>query len=255
MADVADPQDEQSPWTRGGFIAAAVVVAVVAVLGIVLAVTTARNSGADDAAPAPAPSVSTGDVTVAPPEPSPSAVAEDGSICGLDGEVLDGTLATAPAAEWQYQGTTAYPTSTTYGPGETSAEGVRSCFQRSPEGAVFAAANAVAQGAEPESVASWLDYFVAQGPSRDAVVNAGGAVDTSGARAATRGFRLLSYDGDSARVDVAVQGSTEGQVVNLSMVYDLVWEDGDWKLAVADPSAPIDVATLPDLAGYTSWGE
>lgn len=249
---MAEDQDEQNPWTRSGFVAAAVVVAVVAVLGIVLAITTATGPDEEQATPEPS---STASDVVAGPEPSPPAPQDDGSVCGLAGEELEGTLPTAPEAQWQFQGTTAYPTSSTFGPGETSPDGVRSCFQRSPEGAVFAAANAVAQGAEPGTVQSWLDYFVASGPSRDAVVNAGGATDTSGARAAIQGFRLLSYDGNSATVDVAVRGSTDGQVVNLSMVYDLVWEDGDWKLAVTDPSAPIDVATLPDLAGYAAWSE
>lgn len=248
---MAEDQDEQNPWTRGGFIAAAVVVAVVAVLGIVLAITA---TGPEDDLATPGPSSTTSEA-VPTPEPSTPPSEDDGSVCGLAGEELTGTLSTAPAAEWQYQGTTAYPTSSTYGPGEISTDGVRFCFQRSPEGAVFAAANAVAQGAEPATVETWLNYFVADGPSRDAVVDAGGAVDTSGARAAVQGFRLLSYDGTSATVDVAVRGSTQGQVVNLSMVYDLVWEAGDWKLAVANPSTPIDVATLPDLAGYIAWSE
>jgi hypothetical protein len=39
------------------------------------------------------------------------------------------------------------------------------------------------------------------------------------------------------------------------MVYLLAWEAGDWKLSVTDPNAPINVANIPDLAGYISWGE
>ena len=66
--------------------------------------------------------------------------------------------------------------------------------------------------------------------------------------------KLFPYDGDSARIDVAVRGSASGKTLNLSMVYPLVWEDGDWKLNVTDASAPIDVATIPDLAGYITWG-
>ena len=73
-------------------------------------------------------------------------------------------------------------------------------------------------------------------------------------RVEVAGFRLLAYDGQTARVDVAVRGATGGQTVNLSMVYLLVWEGGDWKLSVTDPNAPINVANIPDLAGYISWG-
>ena len=39
----------------------------------------------------------------------------------------------------------------------------------------------------------------------------------------------------------------------LSALYDLTWEDGDWKLVVSDPKAPVDFAKIPDLAGYVSW--
>ena len=46
----------------------------------------------------------------------------------------------------------------------------------------------------------------------------------------------------------------EGRTVNLSMVYTLTWQDGDWKLQVADPNAPFDVAHVPDIVGYTTWG-
>lgn len=247
---MADEENEQNPWTRPGFVAAAGVVAVVVVLGVVLAVITAlRDDGQDPEATA------TPTQTSAAPTADPTAAAGGASVCGLDGAEMDGSLSTAPTAEWAFQGTTAYPTSGEYGPGESTPAGVRYCFQHSPEGAVFAAANAVVQGSDPGTVGAWLDYFVAAGPSRDAVVNAGGAAGNTGARVNVAGFRLLSYDGDAATVDVAVRGAIEGQTVNLSMVYDLVWEAGDWKLRVDDPRAPIDVATLPDLAGYITWGQ
>lgn len=170
--------------------------------------------------------------------------------------MLEGTLSAAPAAEWAFQDTTAYPTSPEFGPGETNADGVRYCFQHSPEGAVFAAANAVVQGSDSELVGAWLDYFVADGPHRDAVLSQGAGTGGSGqgVRVEVAGFRLLAYDGQTARVDVAVRGATGGQTVNLSMVYLLVWEGGDWKLSVTDPNAPINVANIPDLAGYISWG-
>lgn len=247
---MADEENEQNPWTRPGFVAAAVVVAIVVVLGIVLAVVAATRDDGPDPTASPAPTQ-----TSAAPTAEPTAAAGGASVCGLDGVEMTGSLSTAPAAEWAFQGTTAYPTSEEFGPGETDPSGVRYCFQHSPEGAVFAAANAVVQGADSATVGAWLDYFVAAGPHRDAVVNAGGASGATGARVNIAGFRLLDYNGDTATVDVAVRGATGGQTVNLSMVYSLVWEEGDWKLRVDDPRAPIDVATLPDLAGYITWGQ
>ncbi|MFF2832352.1 hypothetical protein ACFVSK_11375 [Cellulosimicrobium cellulans] len=250
---MATDDNEQNPFTRPGFIAAAVVVALVVVLGIVIAIVNATRSGDPDPAPEPsAPSPTTS----AAPTSEPSDVAGGASVCGLEGEELSGTLSTAPAADWAYQGTTAYPTSSEFGPGETTPDGVRYCFQHSPTGALFAAANAVVQGTDPSTVLAWLTAFVAEGPVREELLSSSaGSTGTEGARVQIAGFRVLAYEEDSATVDIAVRGSSAGQSVNLSMVYRLVWEAGDWKLQVDDPATPIDVATIPDLAGYITWGE
>lgn len=241
--------NEQNPFTRPGYIAAAVLVALVVVLGIVIAIVNATRADEPDPAPEPSPTTS------AAPTSEPD-VAGSASVCGLKGKDLTGTLSTAPEAEWAYQGTTAYPTSPEYGPGVTTADGVRYCFQHSPTGALFAAANAVVQGTDPNTVLAWLTYFVADGPARDELLSSStGSTGTEGGRVQIAGFRVLAYEDDSATVDIAVRGSSAGQSVNLSMVYRLIWEAGDWKLQVDDPEAPIDVATIPDLAGYISWGE
>ena len=67
------------------------------------------------------------------------------------------------------------------------------------------------------------------------------------------GFRVLSYDGENARVDLAVRGSSEGTTVTASAVYKLVWEDGDWKIN-ANVSTPFDFARFPTRRD-TSPGE
>lgn len=246
---MADEENEQSPWTRPGFIAAAVVIALIVVAGVIVTVLNLNRDGSD---PAP---TSTSQPTDAAPSPEPTGDEGGASVCGLDGVELSGRLSTAPAAEWAYQDTVAYPTSPELGPGETSPEGVRYCFQHSPQGALFAATNATVQGADPATVGPWLDYFLASGPNRDAVLAEGGSNSgTQGVRVEVAGFRLLSYDGKTASVDIAVRGSSQGQSVTLSMIYSLVWENGDWKLTVSNPAAPINVAVIPDLAGYITWG-
>lgn len=249
---MAEDQDEQSPWTRGGFIGAAVVVAVVVVLGIVLAVTAVTGRDDAQATPAPTPGASASE-GVAAPAPSSPPPDDDGSVCGLDGEQLDGTLATAPDAEWQYQGTTAYPTSSTYGPGRTSEEGVRSCFQRSPAGALLMAANSLTQGSDPATAPGWVQYAIADGDNRAQLVNdivaPSGATDS---RIELLGFRLLAYDGDTARIDLAARTAADGATVTVSGVYELVWQSGDWKIN-SDVAEPLNVAMIPDLAGYISW--
>ena len=95
-----------SVWSRPGFIAAAVVVGLLVVAGIVLAIITAVG-GNDNAAPSPTATAS----------PSPDTNASDESVCGIGDIELTGTLAAAPEVEWAYQGTTGYPVSTSAGPG------------------------------------------------------------------------------------------------------------------------------------------
>ncbi|MBW9207957.1 hypothetical protein KV097_18620 [Mumia sp. zg.B17] len=240
--------NEQSPFTRPSFIAAGVVVALIVVLGIVIGVVNATKEDSEATSPS-------ADATSSAPSSSPTSPEAGTDTCNLPGEVLSGTLSTAPVAKWEYQGTTAYPTSMEYGP-QRAAGGVRACYQHSPEGAVFTAANAVVLAtADLETVRDWFDYFIATGPHRDSMLSQeDGSATSDGVRAEIAGFRLLFYDGDTARVDIGVRGTSEGQTVNLSMVYALVWEDGDWKLNVTDPDVPVNVAVVPELAGYIPWG-
>lgn len=249
---MATDDNEQNPFTRPGFIAAAVLVALVVVLGIIIAIVSATRS--DDPDPAPEPS-SPSPTTSAAQTTEPSDAAGGASVCGLEGEELTGTLSTAPDAEWAYQGTTAYPTSPEFGPGETTADGVRFCFQHSPTGALFMAANALVQGSDPAVSQTWIDYGLADGPHREELIGeVGDASGSDGTRMSLAGFRMLAYDGDTARVDLAVRASSEGQNLTLSGVYELVWQDGDWKIS-ADVAQPLNTATIPDLAGYITWGE
>ncbi|WP_174721924.1 hypothetical protein [Actinomyces qiguomingii] len=183
------------------------------------------------------------------------------SVCGLPGEMTEkARLTNVPDVDyWDYDGTTAYPVSGKYGPGAIDEEsGFRYCFQRSPEGAVFAATNAAVQGANAKTLENWLSYFVADEKQLDAMREyTEGDVeeyDDGGARVQVAGFRLLAYDGDSARVDVATYVTVNYQTSNVSMVYELVWQDGDWKANITDPQHPIDGSTIPSLSGYLTWG-
>ena len=248
---MAEDNEQQSPFTRPGFVAATVVIALIVVLGLVIVIV---NMNRDDPDPAPPTSTSTEPTSAAPTSEPPEAVG-GASVCGLPGEVLEGTLTTAPAAEWEYQGTTAYPTSSEFGPGDTSAGGVRFCFERSPEGALFAAANSLVQGSDPSIAEEWLQYIVAEGPFRDQLLaDVGSGTTGEGTRLAIVGFRVLAYDGETARIDLAVRGTSQGQTITLSGVYELVWQEGDWKIS-ADVAQPLNMATIPDTAGYIAWGE
>lgn len=247
---MATDDDERSPFTRPGFIAAAVVIALVVALGIVLVIVNSKEKR--DPAPPPTSAATTSSA----PSTGATAVAGGGSVCGLDGSKGEGArLTTAPDVdEWAYQGTTAYPTSAVYGPGAADAAGgFRYCFQQSPEGALFAASFILAAGTGQSS--AWVEYYAAPGPYRDALLEepAGDAGSTD-ARLRIAGFRLLAYDGTSARIDLAVVAGTQAESVTASFVYDLVWVDGDWKIDTSTPE-PGNFSTIPDLTGYVPWGE
>lgn len=250
---MATDESTQNPFTRPGFVAAAIVVALLVVLGVVIAIVNATRA---ESTPEPTPSASPASTTSSPsqpPEASPTDVAA--SICGLKDDADAKPPAAAPEALWEYQGTTAYPASETYGPGKNDAAGFRYCFQHSPTGALFAAANAAAQGSDPEVSPKWLDYAVAEGPYREELVSSvATGSGKEGSRITIQGFRILKYDGSSARVDLGVRGSSGGETVMASAVYELVWQEGDWKIN-ADMPEPLDTAPIPDLTGYIAWGE
>lgn len=242
---------KQNPFTRPGFMVGAVVVAALIVTAIVLTVLNLNRE--DDAAP-PTPDPSSSATSSAAPSLEPSGAAGGASVCGLEGVDLSGNVTTAPAAEWAFVRTVAYPTSTEFGPADTGSEGYPICFQHSPHGALFAAATALAVPADSALVQPWIDYALSEGTYRDALLSeVGGGADSSGVRLQVVGFRVLSYDGKTARVDLAVRGSSEGTTITASTVYELIWEDGDWKIN-ANVANPFDFATIPDTSGYIPWG-
>lgn len=252
---MAVDEQEQSPFTKPGFVVASLVVAVIVVLGVFLGIRSAtgdEESGGPPDTTSASPS-STSSSTTSSAEPSASGA--EASVCGLDGRVLSGRISTAPEAAWEYQDTMAYPISKDYGPAKTNAEGVRYCFQHSPEGALFAAANAVVQGSGTTK-ADWINHFLSsETPNRSQFLPQNPTSATTDARLNIEGFRVLSYEGNTARVDVAVRVSSAGNQVYMSSVYDLVWEGGDWKFLPSNASDPLPTTQIPDLAGYTGWNE
>lgn len=253
MAADENSETNNNPFTRPGFIISAIVVALVLVLGAVLGTVGIVNSTRDEptAAPATATSQEESEQSSEPAEEP----AIGASICGLEGEVLEGTVDEAPAAAWEFQGTIGYPTAKAFGPGKTDENGVRSCFQHSPEGALFMAANAAAQGSDPATAEAWLRYALSDGPGRDALLSEGEEVtESEGTRVQIAGYRVLNYDGDTAQVDLLATATSQGQSADISSVYYLRWEDGDWKLDT-NTETPLDVGTAVDTSSYTPWGQ
>jgi|SRR5699024_720561 len=250
---MSDDEEHPSPFGRPGFIAAAVVVGVIVVLAVVVGITTA---GQEEAQPS-ASQTSAPSPTAPAPDDSSEASGGGESVCGLEGVVTSGRVTTAPDATWDYVGSVAVPTSPVFGPGAKSDEGYHYCFQHSPTGALFAAANSLATASAPSMYATWSEYMISdQVPNKAELVEQArsGQDDTTRSRGRIVGFRVLEYTGDSALVDLAVQASSpQSGTVTASAMFKLVWQDGDWKSAAFDNGDISNVSPIPNTAGYVAW--
>lgn len=232
---------ERSPWTRPWFLISAVLVALLAIAGIVLTVLP------DDANGRPTPTTS----PTSTPSPSPTAVADGESKCGLPPGSQAVPAAPPEGATWELFGTFAAPSIENIGPGVVDPDGVRSCFAHSPTGALLAAINFWAMtsldpavGVDPRLAAST--------PERDALAEqyaTSPPTPSSGPTYQVAGFQIRDYTAHSVVVDVAIRTST-GAVGSLPT--PLRWEDGDWKFVVP-ASGSTGSGQLPNLTGYVLW--
>lgn len=256
---------ERSPWAQRGFIAAAVVVALIAVLGVVLVLTGPSDepgtvgaqppettSPAITAATTPGASSTSAGSTTTIPAP------DDGSVCGLPEGEQTVPVSGPPDTTWDLVGTMAAPTAPgTHGPGEVR-DGLRSCFARSPLGVLYAAVNVLAATTDPDLREPLVRDLAAAGEGRDAALRLLAEpqppVDT-GTQIQVAGFTFLDYDQDAATVDLAVRAapvSGTGGYVHLAVL--MRWEDGTWKLVVPPAGDLVtNVRALPDLTGYALW--
>lgn len=238
------PADENNGASKK-VIGSAVVVAAIVVLGLVLSLTNVFGGQTEPTANPSAPSPS--NTATATPIPQPEA-----SVCGLEAVEMSGTVTKAPTATWALVGTTAAPSIEGQGPGKIDDDGFRSCYARTPTGALVASANYAAIGSYAPLRARFYDEATVPGPGRDALlkkpITGGGE---GGTRVQIAGFRILRYDGDQADVDIAFRTSN-GAVG--AMVLNLQWSSGDWKIRVADDGTELSpVVQLPSLSGYTLW--
>jgi hypothetical protein len=235
VSDNAQP----SPFTRPGFIAAAIVVLLIVVAGGIAVVVGLTSQGDPD----PTPTGTTG--------PGPSA--EDESVCGLEGFETESSLTEAPDNEWELVGTVAAPTDPEVGPGVVRDDRLRTCFAHTAEGALYAAVNYFGAASDARTIPLILD-LIADGPGKDAAAAAGSpSFDPSSTRVQIAGFKVNSYNSSEAVIDVALTVTTSGSQL-VSMPIALVWQDGDWKLELADDGDfPFAAAPLQSLGGYIPW--
>jgi hypothetical protein len=239
----AQPQ-ARNRLSRPGFVAAAALVVLVVASAVFLLVSGPPDRPAGgQTPPGQAP-------TASPPVAGP---AGGGSVCGLQGVATTGSARTPPDVDWTVVGNFSVPGNTEAGPGATTEDGMRICYQRTPEGALVAAVNYMGAGTDARLVIPMYEYAAADGPGREVLIDSARAREGVGSvRAEVAAYRVLGYDGEAAKIDVVLRLHS-GQY--LSTVNDLVWEHGDWKVvSTGQGTAPTQPSVITDLDGYVLWG-
>jgi hypothetical protein len=240
------PTDEKTPWAQPGFVGAAVVVAVLVVLGLILAVI-----GGNEGSPA------TDAAKPAPPSASAPSRNPADSACGLPAGSQTVPSNTPRATKWELVGQIATPTaSRTIGPGSVDG-GLRSCFAHSPKGALYAAVNVIAMTADPKRRAAFIRKLTVPGVGRDrALADLGQTDDAQNAATALQvsGFKITDYRQESAVVDLLFRVDNGSQTGDVHLLQAMRWLDGDWKLALPDTGQPFDgMDQLTSPVGYVPW--
>jgi hypothetical protein len=231
---------DQALLTKPKFIIAAVVVALIAALGIILILIPKGGPS-----PAAAPSAAGPTSTAASSQPAASAA----SVCGLPAG--DQAKPASPLSEtkWELVGKIAAPTSPAqFGPGRRDANGLRSCFAHSPTGALYAAANITALSSAGKARLVFEDLAVPSA-ERDAVLAQPDQSPTSATTAQIAGYQIRSYSSDRAVIVIAAKGDNGALV---SVPVPLQWYGGDWKFIVP-ASGSTGAGQIPDLSGFIPW--
>lgn len=239
MTETAETNEDQNPLTKPKFIISAVVVALIVALGIILALLPKGGGNAD-----PAPTAdNTGSATT---QPITSAA---GSVCGLpDGN--QSKPVSAPAdTKWELVGKFAAPTSPKqYGPGQTAANGLRTCFAHSPTGALYAGTNIIILGSSGRGDLL-AQHLVVEGPERDKMLAQAATTAPQTAPFQLAGFKVVDYSGDRAVIEYGVT-TANGSVGSFPIA--MQWQAGDWKWVPPATGQP-EAKQLSDLNGFIRW--
>ena len=229
----------ENPFTRPWFIISAVAVLLIIIFGIVVfAVLPSTGSNK------PPVVASTGGNSAPASAPADPAA----SICGLKAGSQT-PPATAPRTDWELLGQTAVPADPKVaGPGLVSSAGVRMCFSHDPVGALYAAANVAAMGAEGR-VKDVYQYLSADSPARDKLLASNPTGTPTNVTFQIGGYQLLSYTGDGAAINVGISASNG---IYLSEALVLQWAGGDWKITLPADGRAVS-SQVTNLDGFTAW--
>ncbi|WGH82960.1 hypothetical protein [Auritidibacter ignavus] len=179
------------------------------------------------------------------------------SVCGLGGVAREGSIGSTPDAEWVNHRNIFFPVSEEYGPGHRDENGVPSCFEHSPRGMMFAAVSYTAMLTNPDQF-DGAALATPIGPAADTDSDSSQIIDDvrerfSGEDSAVGGFRLVSYDGDSGVIEVAVTSFDGTNTTRASLLLAMEWVEGDWKIADDMDEQPVELRELEDHIGFQQF--
>lgn len=138
------------------------------------------------------------------------------------------------------------PVSKTAGPIVDSP--IRSCFEHSAEGALYAASWIMLQLNDPAVSQQTYERYVINGPKWEA---------SSGGTFRVAGYQIISAEADRVTIRLAMTVPSVGDGSDWwSFDLTMVWQDGDWRLRVPDTTStnPLGFTRVSDTSKFIRWG-
>ena len=239
MTETTETNKSQNPLASPKFVLSAVIVALLVVLGLILAFLPKSTGSAEVVSP-------TNSIT---PTIASTSAAVDTSICGLPDGDQSKPVTSPTNTKWELVSKVAVPTSPDdFGPGKTSADGLHSCFAHSPNGALYAGFNMIVLGSSGRNDLL-AQNLVVEGPERELMLTQPTGSATQRAPFQLAGFKFVDYSGDRAVIEYAVT-TANGSTGSFPMA--IQWQDGDWKWVPPATGQP-ESKQLSDLNGFITW--
>ncbi|MEU5959212.1 hypothetical protein [Streptomyces sp. NPDC047525] len=247
--DQRPPHEEDAhPFRARGFIASAIVVGLVAVLGGVVLVTGDSQDTDDNAAPTPTASKTTA--------PAPDTGGSNDGCPAMSSSPSKVPAVAPEGVTWELIEGFAVPESKTSGPAKIEGDVAR-CYAHTPTGALTAAVQITVRNltaddwksiAEKQAVGDGRQNYIDK-RAKFEKEEGDTPADPSRSNAQISGFKFVTYSAETAVIDLVWQA--KGGQLSAGTV-TMKWHGGDWKNEIAlnpAPGGPID-----DMSGYAAWG-
>lgn len=263
--------DDINPFTQPAFVASAVLLALVVLIGVVMSVIFAnQDDGAPrSVAPDPVPAAGglpgQGAVSLAPATGTATPRAQNGlpdemTPCPqFPQEQDDAVSQEPPRITWSSFRTVLLPSSAALGP-KVQHGGVARCYAHSPTGALLAVSQITTRYFLSGDWRSVLDLQVVPGPGRDAYRDQQAAAEGDNGSADApqagqinqfAGYRFVTYTAETAVIQM-VRRTPDGKM--MGAIHTVVWVDGDWRLQMQSDGSDSSVRQeITSLAGFQKW--